>query len=283
MLKIKPSLKKLKFRKLTKLILVPILLVIFTLAVFYCLPQSKKLEVDFLDVGQGDSILIKTPTGKTVLIDGGPDNSVLRRLSEVLPFYKKKIDLIIISHYHDDHTIGLVEIFKRYQAKNLIYSNYGSSSPVMKIITRLAKDKKISSLILKDAAQIELEKNCFLNLLSPEIFKVTADGNNSLLAKLNCENKKFLFTGDNSSKIEKALLNSNWNLAADVFKAAHHGSNSANSENFLRAVKPQKIVISVGQDNRFGHPNTQALKRMEQLNLKVYRTDKEGNIRFFSQ
>ena len=107
------------------------------------------------------------------------------------------------------------------------------------------------------------------------------DPNNSLTVKLNCAGAKFLFSGDNSATIEKALLKTGLDLRADVLKASHHGSNSANSEAFLRAVNPKLLVISVGADNKFGHPSPLVLERAASLNINVKRTDQDGSVKIF--
>lgn len=242
-----------------------------------------KLEVDFLDVGQGDASLIKVPTGQIILIDGGPDNKILRRLGKILPFYHRQIDFIILSHYHDDHATGLVEIIKRYKVKNLIYAASEESSAAFQEILKIAEDKDIKIYVLDNQVKVPFNNECFLNLLNPIILGIKVDGNNSLVTKLDCERRKYLFTGDNSLTVEKALINSGWDLKTDVLKAAHHGSNSANSELFLGATNPKIMIISVGADNKFGHPNPKVLERAAEIGLIIKRTDKEGNIKLISQ
>jgi len=243
--------------------------------------KPQKLEVDFLDVGQGDAALIKMPSGEVILIDGGPDNRVLRRLGESLPFYHRQIDMIILSHYHDDHAVGLVETIKRYRVKTLIYAPAAALTPAAKEMLTAAAGQSLSILALEQQARISYNNGCFMNLLNPTSLKIKSDGNNSLVARLDCDGQKVLFAGDNSLAVEKTLVNSGWDLSATVFKASHHGSNSANSELFLSAVSPKLMVISVGADNRFGHPHPQVLARMNNLGIKTERTDQAGTIRIF--
>ena len=245
--------------------------------------KPQELEVDFLDVGQGDAALIKLPNGEVTLIDGGPDNRVLRRLGENLPFYRRQIDYIILSHYHDDHTTGLVEILKRYKVKNIIYAAGITSSPIINELLTVAKDKSVSMLALSNKIKIPYNNGCFMNLLNPASLGVKDDSNNSLVARLNCGSEGFLFSGDNSSAVEKILVNSGWNLRAAVFKASHHGSNSANSELFLMAVNPRLMVISVGADNKFGHPSPKIMARATDLQINTERTDKLGTVRVFGR
>jgi competence protein ComEC len=239
-----------------------------------------RLEVDYLNIGQGDSELIRTPNHKLVLIDGGPDNLVLNRLGEVLPFYQKRIDYIILSHYHDDHATGLLEVIKRYQVKNLIYSNKRQSELLANLL-KVAQDNKVRITALSNSAQIDLEKDCFINVLNPESLKIPDDQNNSLVTKLDCDKNSFLFAGDNSLVVERYLLKSNFDLKADVLKASHHGSKTANSDAFLKAVGPTDFVISDGLNNKFNHPSPEIVSRAQGLGLKIFRTDKQGTIRIF--
>jgi len=243
--------------------------------------SQKRVEIDFLDVGQGDASLIKLPNSKTILIDGGPDNIVLKRLGENLPFYQRRIDLIILSHPHDDHIIGLLEIIRRYKVGAIIYVGKEENPELLTLLLATAKSKNISLTDLKDEASINYSPTCSVHLLNPESLKIKEDGNNSIVTKLDCDSFTTLFSGDNSSAVEATLLKTKYNWSAGVFKASHHGSKTANSEAFLRAVKPSVFVVSVGVDNRFGHPNPEVLERVERLKIDIKRTDKMGTIRVF--
>ena len=252
-----------------------------SLAAFISRPA--KLEVNFLDVGQGDAALIKTPAGRTILIDGGPDNKVLWRLGENLPFYRRRLDLVIFSHYHEDHVTGLIEILKRYRVKKIIYAdNKSGVTATAAILIKEAQTKKIPIASINSQATLSLGDNCALVFLSPTALGVKIDPNNSLVVKLNCAGEKFLFVGDNSAVVEKALLTSGFALKADVLKAAHHGSNSASSAAFLQAVNPSLLAISVGADNKFGHPSPQTLERAAALDIDIKRTDQLGSVKIFS-
>ncbi|MHB8903495.1 MAG: ComEC/Rec2 family competence protein [Patescibacteria group bacterium] len=253
---------------------------VIILLINYCVYLPDRLEVDYLDVGQGDSELIQTRNHQLVLIDGGPDNLVLWRLGEILPFYQKEINYVILSHFHDDHITGLVEIFKRYKVNNFIYlDNY--QSPVLDSLLKAAFNNKVKVTVLNNSARIDLGPGCFLNLLNPNIFKIKADPNNSIITKLECDKNKFLFSGDNSFIVERALLNSDFDLKADILKASHHGSNSANSEAFLKAVAPIDFIISDGKNNKFKHPSPVILERARTLGFRIFRTDEQKTIRIF--
>jgi beta-lactamase superfamily II metal-dependent hydrolase len=239
------------------------------------------LEVDYFDVGQGDSALIKTPSHKLILIDGGPDNLVLRRLGENLKFYQRKIDYIILSHFHDDHITGLIEVIKRYDVKNFIYLDSYDSSLLNNLLD-LAKSRKVKIMALNNSAKLNLDQKCFASLFNPNVLKIKPDQNNSIITKLECGRDTFLFLGDNSLIVEEALINNGFNLRAMVLKASHHGSKTANSEAFLSAVKPLNFIISVGISNRFNHPSPEILERAAALGFKIFRTDKQGTIKIYS-
>lgn len=248
-------------------------------AVFFILsPQDNKMKAIFLDVGQGDSSLIKAPGGQVILVDGGPDNKVLQGLGKNLPFWRRRIDFLVLSHYHDDHITGLIEIIKRYQVGTLIYQEKMPDSLLVSELLRIASQKKVRLLSLGSQASLSLGSNCDLNLLNPAVLGIKEDANNSLVSKLDCEGRELLFAGDNNEKVEEALLGSNWPLKADIFKASHHGSNTSNSADFLEKVAPRLIVISVGADNRFGHPGRYFLERAAALGIPVKRTDIDGEI-----
>lgn len=245
--------------------------------------HSAGLEVDFLDVGQGDAALIKTPGGKIILIDGGPDNRVLWRLGKNLPFYRRQIDLMIFSHYHEDHITGLIEILRRYRVKKIIYAATDSEiTATAGVFLQEAKTRGIPLVIINHQAVLELDEKCFLKLLNPGALGVKSDPNNSLIVKLDCAGDRFLFTGDSSATVEKALLSSDFDLTADIFKASHHGSNSANSEAFLLTANPAALVISVGAGNKFGHPDQRILERAAASGINVKRTDQDGDIKIIS-
>ncbi|MCX6794919.1 MAG: MBL fold metallo-hydrolase [Candidatus Falkowbacteria bacterium] len=244
---------------------------------------NHELELIFLDVGQGDSTLIKTPDGKTILIDGGPDNKVLRGLGKNLPFYKRRINFIILSHYHDDHITGLIEVIKRYRVGTLIYQSKTPDSLLMADLLKIASQYNVELKPLAGQADLSFGIGCDLNLLNPDILGIKKDPNNSLVSRLDCGGQKFLLAGDNPAAAEKALLASGWPLEADVFKASHHGSNTSNGAEFLEKINPRLIVISVGADNRFGHPGSFFLERATALNIPIKRTDIEGDVKIFAK
>lgn len=245
--------------------------------------SSHVLELVFLDVGQGDGTLIKTPSGQVILIDGGPDNIILQGLGKNLPFYRKRIDFIILSHYHDDHAVGLIEIIKRYRVGTLIFQDKLQDSLIIDNLMKIATQSKVELKPLAGQADLSFGTGCNLSLLNPVILGVKEDSNNSIVSRLDCKNLSVLLAGDNPETTEKILINSNWPLKADIFKASHHGSNTSNSTAFLKRVAPRLIVVSVGADNRFGHPGTFFIERAATLGIPVKRTDIDGELKYITE
>ncbi len=197
---------------------------------------ADNLEVDFLDVGQGDSILIKTPYGQNILIDGGPDNSVIEKLGEELPWWDRQIDLMVLTHPHSDHLTGLIDVIKRYKVKKILYTGVVHTSSDYLAWLKLVKNKKIPLIIISRPQIIKLGRDSELNIIYPRknLAGQTMDNlnNSSIVAKLIYGKTKFLFTGDIESEAEKELADAAVNLQADVLKVAHHGSNNSSGKNF---------------------------------------------------
>jgi len=273
---------KLVKKALLKGLVIGLIVILLTVLYFFSIRNKiNRTEIDFLDVGQGDASLLKLPNNKTVLIDGGPDNLVLRRFGENLPFYQRKIDLIILSHFHDDHLIGLIEIIRRYEVGSIIYMRGAENSELFQTFLKEAKERKINLVSLENEANIKYSENCLLKILNPLSLEIKSDSNNSLITKVDCSSLSALFTGDNNYKVEEALLKTGSAWSAKILKASHHGSKTANSELFLRSVNPDILVISVGASNRFGHPSAEILERARQLGVKTKRTDFEGTVEIY--
>ncbi len=244
--------------------------------------KSDFFRVSFFDVGQGDSALIVTPGGQTILIDGGPDNKVLRELSKVLPFWYRQIDLLVITHAHDDHITGLIEVLCRYKVKNILYNNLRFETPALNSLINIIKKNNNKLTEAKTGEVISFDNNCSISILEATKDIQKNDNDYSIVTMFNCLNKKVLFSGDAGEVIEKEILLKGINFQANIFKVSHHGSVSANSQNFLKEIKPQVAVISVGALNKFGHPSALIIDRLRQLPVDIYRTDKDGTVNFLA-
>lgn len=267
------------------LILTGVLIVILiTLGFLFWQNQQNKLEVYFLNVGQGDAILIKTPSHQKILIDGGPDNQVLAELGRHLPFYNQAIDLVILTHPDADHLTGLVEVLKRYPVKRVLTGGTVCSNALCRSWSETIKEKGIETQIAQagqifDFGETKLEILHPLINLNQQIIEETNDS--SVVAKLIYHHHSFLLTGDATVAVEAALLAAQADLRADVLKVSHHASDTASSEEFLSAVQPSWAVISVGK-NKFGLPSRRIIYRLERIGAAIFRTDESGEIEFIS-
>jgi len=271
------------FKILFGLLAIFVFLICFT---YYSQGERQNLEVDFLDVGQGDAILIKTPYNQNILVDGGPDNSVLSELGKNLPFFDKNIDLIILTHPHSDHVVGLVEILRRYKVKKVIMTGVLYSASYYKVFLDEIKKQNIATEIAKGPEDIILGSNLEIKIFSPlgDISGQTSDNANdeSIVAKLIYFQEAFLLTGDAEAKVEEKLIDNNFDLAADVLKVPHHGSCAALDQKVIKAVKPEAAIISVGADNKYGHPCAQTLDLLHNDYIQILRTDELGTIKLIS-
>jgi competence protein ComEC len=237
----------------------------------------------FLAVGQGDSEFFRTAKGETVLIDGGPDNTVQTQLGKFMPFWERDLDLIILTHPHADHITGLIEILKRYQVKKIIMTGISHTAPQYLEFLKIIKAQKIPVAIAL-AGEIEELGNIKIEILYPLeslAGKETDDINNtSIVAQIDFLNQKLLMMGDAGFSIEEKLVEKyGHNLKSAILKVGHHGSRFSTDPNFLSYVSPQTAVICVGV-NSFGHPSPRTLNHLERAKIIIKRTDLDGNVVF---
>ena len=225
-----------------------------------------KLRVTFLDVGQGDATLIVTPSGRQVLVDGGPDaRVVMRGLGSRLPFWDRSLDVVALTHPHGDHISGLLDVLDRYDVDILLHrsADYPTAEYARWEQALAERTGRSTVLEAQRGSRIDLGDGVVLEVLHPG--PVTLEGetnNNSLVLRLSYGEVVFLLTGDVETPIESALLAHGAPLDATVLKVGHHGSDTSSSAPFLDAVSPSLAVISVGEDNRFGHPDEEVLQRL---------------------
>ena len=262
-----------------------IIAIFLALPVFWItLSAENKLEIAFLDVGQGDACLIKTPFGQNILIDGGADYKVIEELEKELQWWDRAIDLMILTHPHDDHVAGLIFVLERYNVKKILYTGVVHSAPAYLEWLKIVKAKNIPLMIIDRPQKIIFGNDCFLNIIYPRqslLGKSVSNLNNSsIIAELDCENKTVLFMGDAEIEVEEELIKTGDLRSVEILKVGHHGSNTSSHQEFLEMVNPQKAIISSGKNNKFGHPSLRIIKRLERFGAEVLRTDTDGTIRF---
>ncbi len=254
------------------------------LASYFYPQQFEDSKIVFFNIGQGDSIFIRTIDRYKILIDGGPDKTVLFKLGEELPFYDRQLDLVVLTHPHADHVTGLVEVLKRYTVKQVALVGSVDTAPAYLEFLKIIKAKDIPVFKIFQGQELTFGATS-LKFLSPTANSSevkTIDLNDaSAVIKLNVKGQTFLLMGDAGLKIEEELLKdfTAVDLKATVLKIGHHGSDYSSGADFLAVVQPHTAVISVGK-NSYGHPGHRVLKRLERLKIEILRTDQEGDIVF---
>jgi competence protein ComEC len=270
-------------RKALYLILLALTIIVSILAGIIYYSQKQNLKVVFLDVGQGDAILILQGS-KQILIDGGPDGQrVLEKLGEHIPFWDRNIEIVIATHPDQDHIDGLVDVMKTYKVNEIMDNSETTDSQIYKKYLETIQEKNIPRLLGKAGMDIELDDGAQLNIVSPgdQLDNNSKDTNlDSIVTKLTYGGSSFLFTGDLPTVKEDELIKNNVDLSARILKVAHHGSKYATSDAFLDIVRPQEAVISVGKNNRYGHPAQEILERLKSKNIRISRTDEVGDVSY---
>ena len=240
-----------------------------------------RLHIYFLNVGQGDATLVVTPSGRTILVDGGFYPSILNaELGDHLPFWQKRIDLMVATHPDADHVSGLVEVFERYQVEQLMTdgSDYGETAVYDAVLeAATAEEAVVKTAVVGE--RIIIEDGVTLQILHPNDSRNEENRNeNSVAMRLTYGDFAYLFTGDAEVFAERTMLQTGLPLQATVFKAGHHGSRTSSTLPFLEAVQPRIMIVSAGADNRFGHPHPELLERARQVGASILRTDQLGTI-----
>lgn len=247
-----------------------------------------KLNIHFIDVGQGDSTLIVTPFNKTILIDGGGSKNYDVGKNILVPYLLNrrinKIDYMIISHFDQDHCDGLKYVIQKLIVKNIIIGSQYEEYENYKEIVEIAMNKNIHIEALKNSNTINIENNLYINILWPSNDLITENSinNNSLVCKLTYKDFSILFTGDIEESAEKAIIENYKNnpqiLQANILKVAHHGSKTSSISEFIKCVNPQYALIGVGKNNTFGHPSDITIDNLTKYGVDIYRTDECGEI-----
>jgi competence protein ComEC len=256
-------------------------LVAANIAMWPHVSENGQARVAFFDVGQGDAILIKTRQGHRILIDGGPNNKVVEKVGQALPFWDKTIDLMVLTHADADHITGLVDVLRQFEVKNVLWNGIEKETNVF-ALWKEAVEAETSNVWLADSTQKIVwsqDTNEYVDVLFAS--KQAKEINDtSVITKLYYGNHSFLFSGDISKAIEQEMVNKDISLEATVLKVPHHGSKSSGSANFLSAVHSDIAVIQVGANNRYGHPAQEVLSRLSAVGTAVLRTDQKGDIIF---
>lgn len=241
---------------------------------------SKSLQVHFIDVGQGASQLIISPSGKTMLIDAGNNDQEDDIVAYLTKQKVKKIDILVGTHPDADHIGGLDAVINNFDIGTIYMPKVQANTETFKDVLLSVQNKSLKVNTAKSGILIDIDKSLTVKMIAP-VNTYDESNNMSAVIRISYGSTSFLLTGDAEQESENDILNSKATLKSDVLLVGHHGSNSSTSQKFLNAVNPKYAVIQVGK-NSYGHPTDTTLKKLTSKKISVYRNDKQGNIIFTS-
>jgi competence protein ComEC len=297
------------------------LIVAATVLIWYAVvaeDRGGKMTVAFLDVGQGDAIFIESPTGTQILIDGGPNRSVLREIGKMMPFYDRTLDMLVVTNPDKDHFAGFLDVLRSYEVGAVIEPGTAGASAEYREFEKLLGEGNPSTsrtrvlplapttpssrsfaaklrldtpprtggdgapqrILARRGQTINLGGGAALEILFPDRDIEGVDTNDgSIVGKLTYGNTSFLLTGDTTSAVEEYLARLDGKrLDVDVLKAGHHGSRTSTSDALVGLASPAYAVISAGRENRYGHPHEEVLERLARFEVETLGTYERGTI-----
>lgn len=265
----------------TKLLIGGLALLVILASIAALQMPDGRLHVHFLDVAQGDAIFIQCPNGQQVLIDGGPSPSaLLSHLGGRMPFWDHSLDLVVLTHPELDHVGGLVDLLQRYDVGLVLDGGQECPNATCEAWRSLIEERGVPFRRAQAGMQLNLGEELRLDVLHPpaELMTGTASdlNNDSVVLRLQYGRFSVLLSADVLAEAEKTLLSSGQPLDSLVLKVPHHGGDTSLTLPFLQAVHPELAIISVGADNRFGHPDQVTLEKLE--GIDTYRTDRQGSV-----
>ncbi len=246
--------------------------------------RGNLLTFAVLDIGQGDSLFIESPTGVQVLIDGGPNKNLMKEISQVLPWYDRHVDMIVVTNPDRDHYEGFIPFMKKYSTDVVLEPGTINDNSAYDVFQKEIVDKKITKILARRGQVIDLGGGAYLQILFPDrnVSEVSSNAG-SIVMKLVYGDTSVLLQGDSISNIEQYLLEIDGDyLKSDILKAGHHGSRTSSVEEYVSKVSPKWTVVSSGQNNSYGHPHKEVLDTMEKLKIKTINTCNNGRIVFQS-
>ncbi len=245
-------------------------------------PGQNVLTVAFLDVGQGDSILIRAPNSQIMLIDGGRSTNLAQQviIPKLHEWGAQQVDVLIPTHPDQDHIAGLAGVLENFPVKTAALTGQVHTTQIYERLLTDIRDKTADSIKVRTGAAIPFDPAVKIDVLNPDDQAVASDDTNnaSIVIKLTYGSTSFLLTGDAELPANKAMLDHGFDVRSTVLKLGHHGSRTSTNEDWLRQVQPQLGIISAGKDNSFGHPHPEVIAALEKLGISYIRTDEHGTI-----
>jgi competence protein ComEC len=242
-----------------------------------------------LDVSQGDATLIRTPDGQDMLVDGGLTDAVIPALERNLPLGDNDLELVVATHPDGDHVGGLSSVLAKYEVKSILTNGDQATTKIDERWRQAAATESAKNITARAGVSLTLGEDLRIDVLwpSPEWLASPAskeDGTNgnSVVLRLTCAGSTAVLSGDAPTDVESRLIDSQVEVRAALLKLGHHGSKFSSSDDWLQAVQPVWGIISVGKNNRYGHPHPAVLERLRLNNITPRRTDLEGDIKLVS-
>lgn len=237
-------------------------------------------KVSYIDVGQGDSILIQSPSGKQLLIDGGRSSDVVESLRKIMPYFDYSIDVVIGTHPDADHIGGLPKVLEMYDVGAFFEPGSTSDSKIYESLEQSINVKQIPHILARENMVIDFGDGAYFVMLFPGQDVSRWETNNSSIVGMYVHNTtSFLFTGDAPVATEQYLLKKySHYLDTDVLKLGHHGSRTSSSNDFLKYARPGLAIISAGKGNSYGHPHEEVIERLNNLDIPYFSTAEMGTI-----
>lgn len=266
--------------------LAPVIIAVFLVLNFYVWssyfkPSDANLHFFMLDVGQGDALYFRTPKGQDVLIDGGPGRGVLSELGKVMPFYDRKIDLVILTHPHLDHVGGLIDVLEKYEVGKILMTGVNYKSDDYEEFKDLISEKGVLVSIAQKGETLDFGGDIKMGVLAPEDIEgesIENINNSSVALLLDFKNFEILLPGDAEVEEWDSILVQILDPKIEILKAAHHGSRNGTTEKVLEKIKPEVALISSGKGNSYGHPHKEVISLLQNFGVKYFRTDEMGTV-----
>ena len=256
---------------------------LFCLAGLNHLVIQQPLKVSFLDIGQGDAILIQTPNGHDMLVDGGGSDRVLEELSHEFSFFDRHLDVVVNTHPDADHSTGLISVLQKYEVGTIVISPVDGRTGVFEVLKKSIEGKKSDVYVGKKGDTIDFGDGVVAHILYPgSPYRGSKDDTNdaSVSMVITYGDESVLLTGDLSTTHEEKLLQSVLPRHITIYKAGHHGSKYSSGDQLLSYIRPEYSVISAGKNNRYSHPSPDAIERLQTYSQEIPSTIDKGTITF---
>ena len=244
--------------------------------------RSRELKVVFLNVGQGDAILISQGSSQVLVDSGKSGKIVLEKLGKYIPFWDRQIEGIVITHPDYDHIAGFVDVLDNYEVKTIVRTGAKSDSKTFEALSEKISKENAQNVEARSGVKMKFSRGAQLEIKYPifskDIFSKNTN-DESVVVGVDFGESSFLLTGDLPMEKESELISATKNIGAKVLKVAHHGSKYSTGDEFLKTVNPAEAIISVGKNN-YGHPTPEVIERMERRGIKIMRTDQAGDVAY---